>query len=450
LGEHNLDVHNLEQHSDRIKSRNKNPKAADKSQPELPLKGIRVLDATAWWAGPSATQMLAHLGAEIIHLEAIQRMDGMRMTGGMFYHLDKWWERSAMYLSANSNKRGLTLDLDNPRGVEIAKRLIAKCDVFVENFSPRVVEKFGLDWPQVQALNPQTIMVRMPAFGLSGPWRDNVGFAQTMEQITGMAWLTGHKEDQPRIQRGPCDPLAGMHAAFATLVALADRQQSGKGQLVECSMVEGALNAAAEQIVEYSAYGNILQRDGNRSAMAVPQGLYACTKDDNAKKENWLALSIATDQQWQALKQYLGSPAWAADPNLDSLVGRRAKQDFIDAALSRFFADKNSASTVESLIAVGVPAGLCRYGAETSLHPQLIARNFYEKLEHPIVGMQPFASVPFRFKSHDRNHTGWLRNPAPILGEHNTQILTEILALSAAEIADLESDGVIGSMPKGV
>ena len=119
-------------------------------------------------------------------------------------------------------------------------------------------EQFGLDWPSIQSLNPRTILVRMPAFGLSGPWRDHVGFAQTMEQISGLAWLTGHPHDQPRIQRGPCDPLAGTHAAFATLVALAERERTGTGHLVECAMVEGALNAAAEQIVEYGAHGVVL------------------------------------------------------------------------------------------------------------------------------------------------------------------------------------------------
>ena len=196
-----------------------------------PLAGIRVLDATAWWAGPSATQMLAHLGAEVIHLEAIQRMDGMRMLGGRFMHKPQWWEYSAMYLGANTNKLGLTLDLDHEWGIKVAQELIAQCDVFVENYSPRVMEKFGLDWDAVHALNPRTIMVRMPAFGLSGPWRNHVGFAQTMEQITGMAWITGFADDQPRIQRGPCDPLAGMHAAYATLVALAERDRTGAGQL---------------------------------------------------------------------------------------------------------------------------------------------------------------------------------------------------------------------------
>src|SRR5207247_4936493 len=124
----------------------------------------------------------------------------------------------------------------------------------VENFSPRVFERFGLAGDDFRKINPRAVLVRMPAFGLDGPWRDNVGFAQTMEQITGLAWLTGHPYDQPRIQQGPCDPLAGMHAAFATLVALGERDRTGTGHLVECAMVEGALNAAAEQIVEHGAH----------------------------------------------------------------------------------------------------------------------------------------------------------------------------------------------------
>ncbi|MCH2170716.1 CoA transferase, partial [Myxococcota bacterium] len=244
--------------------------------PKLPLEGVRILDSTAWWAGPSACQMLAHLGADVIRMEACQKPDGMRMAGGMFISQDCWWERSHITLAANTNKRGITLNLGDPAGLAVCKRLIAESDVFVENFSPRVVEGFGLDWDSVHALNPRTIQVRMPAFGLSGPWRENVGFAQTMEQISGLAWVTGHAEDQPRIQRGPCDPLAGMHAAYAVLVALAEREHTGEGKLLECTMVEGALNAAAEIAIEWSAYGVELQRAGNRGPQGSPQNIYAC------------------------------------------------------------------------------------------------------------------------------------------------------------------------------
>ncbi len=297
-----------------------------------PLAGLRVLDATAWWAGPSATQMLAHLGAEVIHLEAIQRMDGMRMLGGRFMRKPQWWEYSGMYLGANTNKLGLTLDLDQAAGVTVAKDLIAQCDVFVENYSPRVMEKFGLEWDVVHALNPRTIMVRMPAFGLSGPWKNHVGFAQTMEQITGMAWITGFADDQPRIQRGPCDPLAGMHAAFATLVALAERDRTGAGSFIECPMVEGALNASAEQIIEYSAYGNIMQRAGNRCSRAAPQGLYPC-QGHRPEAEQWLALSIETDAQWRDLKNCLGNPVALEDRMFQTHDGRWQHHDQLDALL---------------------------------------------------------------------------------------------------------------------
>src|SRR5262249_17228980 len=153
---------------------------------------------------------------------------------------------------------------------------------------------------------PKTIMVRMPAFGLDGPWRDNVGFAQTMEQMTGLAWVTGHQSDQPRIPRGPCDPLAGMSAAFAALVGLERRETTGLGSFIEASMIEPALNAAAEQVIEYSAHGVVLSREGNRSRDAAPQGLYPCRD-----QEQWLALSVVDDEQWRALKDLLGNPPWA-------------------------------------------------------------------------------------------------------------------------------------------
>jgi len=365
----------------------------------------------------------------------------MRMVGGSFLgHRKEWWEFSHIYLAANTNKRGLTLDLGDPRGLALAKRLIATCDVFVENFSPRVMESFGLDWESVHALSPRTIQVRMPAFGLSGPWRDHVGFAQTMEQMTGLAWLTGHVHDQPRIQRGPCDPLAGTHAAFATLVGLAERDRTGTGHQIECAMVEGALNAAAEQIAEYGAHGVVLQREGNRAPHAAPQNLYACRG-----AEQWLALSVETDAQWRALVACLGRPAWAESAELAGHAGRRAHHDAIDAELSRWAAERDVADAVAMLVAAGVPAAPVVDPRTTHRHPQLIARGFYESLEHPVVGTHPVSGPPFRFAGVAR----WLRRRAPTLGEHSREVLAE-LGVSDAELDELEAAGVIGSRPVGV
>jgi len=416
---------------------------------QLPLAGIRILDATAWWAGPSATQMLAHLGAEVIHLEAIQRPDGSRMMGGAHAHQPRWYEYSAMFLSANTNKQGLTLNLDDPKGVDLAKQLIRHCDVFVENYSPRVMDKFGLDWPAVHGLNSRTIMVRMPAFGLDGPWRNHVGFAQTMEQISGMAWITGHADDQPRIQRGPCDPMAGMNAAFAILVALCEREHTQQGCLIECSMVEGALNAAAEQIVEYSAYGNIMERMGNRSPDAAPQGLYQCANHDH-KNEQWLALSIETDQQWQSLKQLLGNARWTQSPELNSLAGRHKYHDLVDDELRKYFADKSLACILTLWRAAKVPVAPVASSVKTYSHPQLQARHFFEEITHPVVGKHLHVTLPFRFGSMVQTNQRWLRSPAPLVGEHNHTILSSILQLSTADIEQLQRAGVIGNELAGL
>jgi crotonobetainyl-CoA:carnitine CoA-transferase CaiB-like acyl-CoA transferase len=385
--------------------------------------------------------MLAALGADVIHLEAIQRPDGMRMAGGAFFGRDAWWEYSGLFLGTNANKRDLTLNLADPEGLELLKRLLEHCDVFVENYSPRVVENFGLGWKAVHEINPRLVMTRMPAFGLDGPWRDNVGFAQTMEQMTGLAWLTGHVDDQPRIQRGPCDPLAGMHAAFATLVALAERDATGTGHHLECTMVEGALNAAAEQVIEYTAYGQVMQREGNRSPYAARQNLYACRGT-----EQWLALSVASDAQWQSLVELLGSPDWATAPDLASHAGRRAAHDRLDEALSAWAAERELAPTVSALLAKGIPAGAVVDPRTAPTHPQLRARGFYEPLEHPVVGSHPLCTVPFRYVS----ARSWLRRPAPTLGQHNREILAELLGLSAEKLDALEAREVIGNRPRGV
>jgi crotonobetainyl-CoA:carnitine CoA-transferase CaiB-like acyl-CoA transferase len=432
----------LGEHSGRVEPRSRPAPPAPQGVRALPLAGLRVLDATAWWAGPTSTQILAMLGAEVLHLEAIQRLDGARMVvmGPPTSDKGPWWERSALFLGANTNKKGLTIDLGNPRGIDLLLKLVAHCDVLVENFSPRVFDGFGLTWERLRACNPRLVFARMPAFGLDGPWRDNVGFAQTMEQMTGLAWLTGHTYDQPRIQRGPCDPISGMHAAFAVLVALADREATGQGHFLECTMVEGALNAAAEQLVEYTAYGSVMQREGNRAPYAAPQGLYACRGS-----ERWLAISVESDAHWQALKRALDSPAWADAAGLDTLAGRRAAHDALDEHLAAWAAERELGPAVEHLVAHGVAAAPVFDGRVGSGHPQHAARGFYEQVAHPVAGTHPFPVMPFRYAS----QKSWIHSPAPLVGQHNREILREVVGLSDAEIDALEADAVIGTRPRG-
>jgi crotonobetainyl-CoA:carnitine CoA-transferase CaiB-like acyl-CoA transferase len=430
----------LGQHTGQVEARARAPRPTPSGAPALPLAGLRILDCTAWWAGPSSTCILAALGADVIHVESIQKPDGMRMTGAMVAGMDQpWWEYSAVYLAANTNKRSLTLDFSHPDGLDAMKRLIQTSDAVVENFSPRVFGNFGLEWPQFHELSPSTILVRMPAFGLSGPWRDNVGFAQTMEQVSGLAWITGHPWDQPRIQQGPCDPLAGMHAAFALHVGLAERAATGQGSLLEVTMVEGALNAAAEQIVEWSAYGYEMQREGNRSPYAAPQGLYPCTG-----WENWLSLSCESDEQWQGLRKALGEPEWAADPAFDTHAGRRARHDELDEHLRAWAADRDIDAAVEHLISHGVPAAPARDPRRNASQPQLVARRFEEPVEHPIVGTHPLPRPPFTYSHVDR----WIRTRAPLMGEHSREILSE-LGYTDADLDRFEAEQIIGYKPAG-
>ncbi len=409
----------------------------------LPLAGLTVIDATCWWAGPTAGQMLAAFGADVIHVESITRLDGMRMGGGFFFGEAQWWERAWFFLSFNVNKRGLTLDLASDAGRAAYLRLVEQADVVLENYTPRVMEQFDLDWPTVHATNPATILTRMPAFGLDGPWRDWPGFAQTMEQLSGLAWLTGHADDQPRIQRGPCDPNAGVHATMAVLAALERRRSTGLGSLVEVPMVEASLNIAAEQVIEWSAYGTLMERDGNRSPYAAPQNLYRAAAPEG--EEGWVAVAVETDEQWTALAGLVDRADWLADAGLADLAGRRSRHDELDAVIGAWVSERSADDAVEALCNAGVPAGVMQDPRTISEHPQHRYRGFHEIIDHELLGPLPVMGMPFRSSGVER----WVHRPAPMVGEHNEEILVG-LGFSAAEISALEADGVIGTTPTGL
>jgi crotonobetainyl-CoA:carnitine CoA-transferase CaiB-like acyl-CoA transferase len=353
---------------------------------------------------------------------------------------DEWWEWSPLFHNSNTGKRAITLDLTRPEGIEVFERLLGTADVLVENYTPRVMEQFGLDWDRVHEINPHLVMTRMPAFGLDGPWRDNTGFAQTMECISGMAWLTGFAAGPPVLVRGACDPLAGMHAVIATLLALLDRDASGGGRLVEATMVEAALNAAAEQVLTYSATGTVLTRDGNRSPHAAPQGVYACAGEDS-----WVAIAVENDAQWDALRKVLGDPSWATSPELGTLEGRRAAHDAIDAELRAWTATRAARQTADELCDAGVPAAEVIPSREVVHNPQLRHRGLFETAPHRVTGEHALPVLPFRFRRVDH----WLRRPAPTLGQHNDEVLAE-LGLGPEEIADLRAAGIVGERPAGL
>jgi crotonobetainyl-CoA:carnitine CoA-transferase CaiB-like acyl-CoA transferase len=404
-----------------------------------PLDGVRVVDLTAFWAGPAATALLAGLGADVVKVESVQRPDGIRFAGGQRQDVDRWWEYSWVFHGVNVDKRSVTLDLRNTEGRDTFLQLVARADVVIENFSPRVLDEFDLGPAVLRATNPTVVIARMPAFGLDGPWRNRVGFAPTMEQLSGMAWLTGYPDGPPTAPRGACDPLAGAHAAFAVLAALERRDQTEDGLLVEVPMIEVALNVTAEQMLEYQRTGEVLERQGNRGPHAAPQNLYACAGD-----EEWVAVAVANDDQWEALRHALGRPSWTNDPELASLRGRQRAHDRIDRELAAWFADQPLEGAVTRLTDAGVPAAPVVLPPEVVRNEQLQARGFFEELKHPLAGANLYAGLPFGRPDFDNS---WWRSHPPLLGEHNDEVLGGELGKPAAILDEWRAKHIIGDRP---
>jgi crotonobetainyl-CoA:carnitine CoA-transferase CaiB-like acyl-CoA transferase len=384
---------------------------------DAPLAGVRVVDFTAFWAGPAATHALAAFGADVIKIESIQRPDGIRYSGGMRTDVDDWWEYGWVFHAMNTNKRSVTLDLQNDEGLRLVKELIRQADVVVENFSPRVMEQFGLDADALLAINPRLVVVRMPAFGLSGPWRDRVGFAPTMEQIAGLAWVTGLPEGPPVAPRGACDPLAGAHAAFALTAALDFAERTGVGQLVEVPMIESVLNVTAVQTIEFEVFGSVLERRGNRGHPGVRQDIYRCAGEDD-----WIAVTARTDDEWRTLSTLFGT----AEPE-------------------DWFAAQDAAQAVERLARDGIAAAVVVSPSLVTENPQLQHRGFFERLEHPRTGPGWYPCPPVA-----RINGTWLRRTPPTLGQHNREVLSDLCGVTDAELDRLSAEGVIGTRPKGL
>ena len=417
-----------------------------------PLAGLRVLDLTTFWAGPIATQLLAALGADVVRVESIQRPDPQRYNTRVPRTEAQWYETAPVFNAPNLDKREVTLNLSMPRGREVFEQLLATADLVVENYTPRVLDNFGLTYERIRAVNPRVILVRMPAFGLDGPWRDRPGFAQTVSQAGGMCWTTGPAADPPMNPGPVCDPLAGIHAMTAALAAIEQRRHTGEGQLVEVPMIDVVLNVTAEQTIEHSAYGQELLRQGNRGPHAAPQGAYRCgpTEPDGEDTDDWVALAVATDEQWQALAKVVddaGEPGgWAADPALATAAGRHAAADRLDVGLARWCGARDAATVLDVLRAAGVPAEPVVPAHLADRQQLFTARGYFEEVDHPVVGRKRYPSLPIRLAS----HTGpWFTRPAPLLGQHNDEVLAE-LGFDADGLAQLRAEQVIGEVPLGL
>ena len=309
----------------------------------------------------------------------------------------------------------MCIDFSIPSGRQLLLRLIEGADAVIENFTPRVMDNARLTYAELSARRPDIIVVRMPGFGLDGPWRDHGGFAQTMEQVSGVGWLTGDPESEPII-RSTMDPVTGIHAAFALLAALEHRRRTGDGQLVEVPMVEVALNVAAEQVVTYSAYG----RCSSAKATAGRPPLKASTSVPAI--DRWVALAVETDQHWKALRRRHGRTGvgsrprsrLARRPSPAPRPGRRAARRLVRRPVI-------GTGSVDALLAAGVPAAPVWDQMALDEFPPLAGPGFFQRVHHPVVGDVDLPGIGLRSPQIDLTY----RAPAPTLGQHTVAVLRE-------------------------
>ena len=372
--------------------------AGEITDPSLPFAGTKVLDLTTFWAGGYLTCYLGAFGADVVKVESIQRPDGFRYSAAFPHEGDGWYERSALWQATNLNKRDITLDLTSQPGRELARRLVAQADVVVENFSPRVVEQFGLDYRSLVALRPDVIMVRMPGFGLDGPWRDYVGWALNIEQVSGMSAVTGYPDGPPCNVQGPADPIVGVHAGVALLAALEHRRLTGEGQLIEVAQIEVAAALVGEPVIEYSMNGIVRPRDGNRQR-GYCQGVYPTDTDDA-----WVALSVRDDNDWSQLVDAMGRPGLREDERLATADGRVAAHDAFDQVVAAWTQTQSAVKTVAALRERDIPAEEVITPERMYDVPQLDARRYYEVYDRPISGRHRYPGWPFRITPGPARH----------------------------------------------
>ena len=405
--------------------------------PARPLAGLRVLEIGSFQAGPIVGMNLAALGADVVKIEAVNRPDMIRFTSNLT--VPRNWERAAGFLAPNLGKRDLTADFTQPEGLQMVRALIARSDVVIENFLPRVLDDRELDYESVAALRPGVLMLRLPAWGLNGPWRDRPGFTYSVNATSGLSDLTGYPDGDPLLTGTIIDPLAAMHSTMILLAAIRQRRLTGEGGLIEVPLCDVAAQLTARNVVTASSTGVEPMRSGNHSANSSPQGIYRCADG------TWLAISVADDRQWAGLAGLDITAEWAGDDRFAAVAGRVEHRFELDERLTAVCATHDAASLAARLRRAGVPAAVPGVGLDLADHPQLVARGRIFEIDHAVIGRVKYVGVPIRYAAAPAAGTP---SGPPLFGEHNAEILTE-LGYSTEAIRELTAAGLIGDAPFG-
>jgi benzylsuccinate CoA-transferase BbsF subunit len=400
-----------------------------------PLAGLRVLDFTWVGAGALATKLLADLGADVIKMESRARPDNLRLAPP-YRPGRNGIEGSGYFASRNSSKRSFALDMREPRAREVALDLARSVVVVASNFRPGIMERWGLSYEAVRAINPSVIYLTMPMQGADGPHAAFTGFGSTISALSGLVSLSGLEERLP-VGTGthfPDHVPNPAHALVAILAALYHRSRTGEGQAIEVSQLESTINIIGPAIVDASVRGASHPRAGNRLPGASPHGVFPCRGDDR-----WCAISCRSDAVWRSLARILGHPEWLTDDRFGTLLDRKRHEDELEDEVGAATSSWDRPELVAVLRTAGVPAAAVSSSADILTDPDLVARGYWRRVDHPVIGQITIARPPFRLGGEASPE---LRRP-PLLGEHTAEVARDLLGLSGEEIDRLVAEGVM-------
>jgi len=407
---------------------------------QLPLEGVRVIDLAQVFAGPACTRILADLGADVVRFESANRLD---VTRNLIITdndgLDHYWHRASYFVVRNAGKREVVLDLAKDEGRDVFRRLVAGADIVVESFTPRVMANFGLGYDALKSIKPDLIMCSLSGYGQDGPMRDYGAYGMGLEPASGISSITGYRGGPPiRSGLSFTDPYSGFVGAGAILAALHYRRRTGKGQYIDLSEQEAAIPIMAAALLEYQMTGRTPARLGDRSPWAAPQGCYRCAGDDR-----WAVISVSDDAEFARLAQAMAHPEWAGDARFATVLARRDHHDELDELITQWTSQRDHYDVFHALQAAAVKAAPVLDGKEVLFDPHFRERHHFDVIDQPLLGKRPvqrhLAARFTRFEAKPRRH-------APLLGEHNDEVLREA-GYSDDDIAKLKEDGVIADKP---